>query len=460
MPKIFNNKIFFYCMLMELFFLLLAFAEFPLRKVFNDYSISPRNEIILLYLFFVFAGLLLSYFLIYKTALKNKTILKDNFKIIIFFFILFQITLLIIPPIGSSDIYNYIFSAKILTHYHQNPFLIAPINFPNDQLINLIQKKSINESLVYGPLWLIISIIPTILSNGIIFLGILFFKLLAILFNVGICFFIFKIIEIIKPNYKYLGTMLYMFNPLILFEAANNGHNDITMMFFVILSIFVWLKKKYYLSLILLICSVLIKFITILLLPIFVLITLNKFNKLNLKIKFFINSIIIFCAIMALSYFLIGGTPDMFLGINRQFKTISLAYTSFLPLILIAITKGANIILIKKISYFVFALLYAVILGLIFFNKKSGITNLLKYYFAAFLLYFLTANFSFMQWYFLWMLPFVIILGKHKTMMLITIFALMSYSFFIYLFGYLFLILGAAYYFIYKNVISKFKTNF
>ncbi len=449
MPKIFNNKIFFYGLLMELFFLLLVFIEFPLRKIFSDYSISPRHAVILLYLFFIFVGLLLFYFLIYKATLKDKKALKENFKIVIFFFILFQITLLILPPIGSSDTYNYIFSAKILTHYQQNPFLTAPINFPNDQLINLIQKKSINESLVYGPLWLIISAFPTILANGTVFFGVLFFKLLAILFNIGTCFFVFKIIKQIKPDYKYLGTMLYAFNPLILFEVANNGHNDIAMMFFVILSIFVWLKKKYYLSLILLICAVLIKLVSILLLPIFILITLNEIVGLNKKIKFFINSAIIFCAIAALIY---GAIPDMFSGINRQFETISLAYASFLPLILIAITKGANIILIKKISYAVFIILYAAVLALIFFHKKSGVSNLVKYYFAAFLLYFLTANFSFMQWYFLWMLPFVIILERYKISMLITTFALISYSFFVYLFSYLFLILGAAYYFIYKKL--------
>ncbi|MCK5459627.1 hypothetical protein KAI52_00755 [Candidatus Parcubacteria bacterium] len=452
MPRIFNNKIFFYCLLMELFFLLLAFVGSPLRKIFNDYSISPRNAIILLYLFFIFAGLLLFYFLIYKTALKDKKSLKENFKIVILFFILFQITLLIIPPLGSSDIYNYIFRTKVLTHYHQNPFFIAPINFQDDPLFNLTQPRAVGVPLLYGPLWLIIAAIPTILANGIVFLGVLFFKLLAILFNIGICFFVFKIIKQIKPDYKYLGTMLYAFNPLILFEVANNGHNDIAMIFFVVLSIFVWLKKKYYLSLIFLICSVLIKFITILLLPIFILITLNSISRLSAKIKFFINSAAIFCAIMALSYFLIGATPDMFSGINSQLETISLAYASFLPLILIAITKGANIILIKKISYAVFIILYAVILGFIFFNKKSGISNLVKYYFAAFLLYFLTANFSFMQWYFLWMLPLVIILGRYKITMLITAFALISYSFFVYLFSYLFLILGAAYYFIYKKL--------
>ena len=455
MPKIFNNKIFFYGLLMELFFLLLAFVEFPLRKIFNDYSISPRHAVILSYLFFVFAGLLLSYFLIYKTAQKNKKLLKKNFKIIIFFFILFQITLLIIPPLGSSDIYNYIFRAKVLTHYHQNPFLIAPINFLDDPLVNFVQPKAVNMPLIYGPLWLIISAIPTILANGTIFLGILFFKLLAILFNIGTCFFIFKIIKRIKPNYKYLGTMLYAFNPLILFEVANNGHNDIAMIFFVILSAYFWLKDKYYLSLILLIFSILIKFVTILLLPIFILITLNNINKLSAKIKFFINSAIIFLATMALGYFLIGATPEMFSGINRQFETISLAYTSFLPLILIAITKGANIILIKKISYSIFVILYAIILGLIFFNKKSGFSNLIKYYFVVFLLYFLTANFSFMQWYFLWILPFVIILGRYKMMMLIISFALMSYSFFIYPFGYLFLILGITYRSIYKKMCAK-----
>ncbi|MBT4277351.1 hypothetical protein HOD96_01215 [Candidatus Falkowbacteria bacterium] len=479
LKNLLKNKVFVYASIMELLFVLLIFAEYPLRKIFGDYFTPPLTGYIFIYFIFIFSGLIFFYFLIYKLGKNNKDIIKNNFKIIIFFFILFQLTLLIIPPLGSSDLYNYIYRTKVLTHYHENPFLVPPDTFPQDPLINLTWSEAHNTPLIYGPLWLGISILPTVLAFNDITAGVMLFKLLAILFSIISGFLIFKILARIKPDYKYLGFTLYVFNPLLLFEIANNGHNDIAMMFFVLLSVYFFLKEKYCLSIAILTLSVIIKFITILLLPILVLIIINKKGKIKEKIKFISLSILIFFTVIFLGYFLSGNNLKIFLGVLKQTQMSIFTHFSLFPLLLQTFFQNLDIIIIKKISNLAFIISYVIIITRILYLKNKDFYNLIKYFFLVFFLYFILASTWLMPWYFIWIIPLAVILNYNandandtqitrtitkfryeKIIFYITTLGLMSYTFLIYPIFYLLSIVGLIYYFILKKFLkSKHETK-
>jgi len=86
---------------------------------------------------------------------------------------------------------------------------------------------------------------------------------------------------IYKISKSKLALYLYAFSPLIIFEIAINGHNDVLFIFFLLLSVYFFFKEnnhgkfKSYLFLCL---SVFTKFISLLLVPIFII-----FNLLSLK---------------------------------------------------------------------------------------------------------------------------------------------------------------------------------
>ena len=67
-------------------------------------------------------------------------------------------------PFLSHDFFNYIFDARIVTLYHQNPYFFKALDFPNDTWIRFMQWT--HRTYPYGPVWLVLTIIPSFLGFG------------------------------------------------------------------------------------------------------------------------------------------------------------------------------------------------------------------------------------------------------------------------------------------------------
>jgi hypothetical protein len=182
----------------------------------------------------------------------------------------FSLTLMFVYPVGAVDIFDYIINGRILAHYRLSPFAHVAAEFPHDPLTPYAAWQSIPSA--YGPFWAFLAAGVNLLAGSADLLANVWaFKGLAILFYVLDIGLIYGILSEIKPAYALAGAFLFAWNPLLLFETAANGHNDSVMMFFVLLAIYFLLKHRPSLSIVALTCSVMIKFITIILLPFFLL---------------------------------------------------------------------------------------------------------------------------------------------------------------------------------------------
>ncbi|NCF75214.1 MAG: hypothetical protein GWO87_01870 [Xanthomonadaceae bacterium] len=459
--KIIQNKILLYGLISETLYLSLFLIDGFFRKTFNDYSIHPKNPIILFFLFAVFGILFFLFIKIYKFIDRNGCDQK-SFKIILLFFIIFLLTLIIIPPIGSSDIYCYMATNKALTDYHLNPFTTPASQSPAENtFVNLCSQDWANSTTVYGPVWHIILLPLGIIKTQNFFLNIISFKLLMVLFSALSLFLIYKILNIINPKLKYLGVILYAWNPFILFETANNAHNDIVMIFFILLFIYCLLKKKYVLATIFITFSILIKYISILLLPLFIIflfkipptpfskkgISKNKQkNALKEKTKIVLSNGFAFLFTLFIFYIpFLNNFSDfkkiIFHIINRS-NLISFWYLSpfgyLIGLIYYLISFLNNSLInkydimlaIKNYSVFFFLITYIFIL-FFYIKEKNSVKNLIKYSAYIFIAYLLIANVWLMEWYLLWPLLLLIITDEknYSLYFLITALALLSYPF-------------------------------
>ncbi|MBI3366235.1 hypothetical protein HY041_01230, partial [Candidatus Roizmanbacteria bacterium] len=88
--------------------------------------------------------------------------------------------LLFAYPFLSHDLFNYLFDAKIVTFYHQNPYFLKPLDFPNDQWLRFMHWT--HRTYPYGPVFLGLSLIPSFLSLGKFILSFLFFKTTIVVF--------------------------------------------------------------------------------------------------------------------------------------------------------------------------------------------------------------------------------------------------------------------------------------
>lgn len=183
----------------------------------------------------------------------------------------------------SYDFFNYIFDAKILSVYHQNPYQHKALDFPGDPMLTFMRWT--HRTYPYGPSWLVLTV-PLTIGIKYFLVTYFLFKLLMVGAFLGTCYFIEKILLLTKNKYSVFNLTLFALNPLIVIESIVSAHNDIVMIVFAMISLYLLLKEKFIFSFLLLIFSIGIKFGTAVLLPIWLLYFIYRkkslFNKHSL----------------------------------------------------------------------------------------------------------------------------------------------------------------------------------
>jgi len=234
---------------------------------------------------FLFVGIALSLFFFYLMILRRVHEKKIDKQTIWFLTITTTLILTFSYNAFSYDLFNYMFDAKIITYYNQNPYVHKALDFPGDPMLSFMHWT--HRLYPYGPTWLGLTV-P--LSIGIkFFLPTFFlFKILMSLSFLGTVFFIGKILQKLSSKDELFGVAFFALNPLVIVESLVSAHNDIVMMFFAIWALYLLMSKKYVRSIILFILSIGVKFATAFLVPVFLLIYFfKKRNKrLNWEILF------------------------------------------------------------------------------------------------------------------------------------------------------------------------------
>jgi hypothetical protein len=71
----------------------------------------------------------------------------------------------------------------------------------------------------------------------------------------------------VRPELRLLGTLAYLWNPMILVELAGDGHNDALMVFFVLLALFLTIRGRVSSGLVAMSLGVLTKYVPLWLVP-------------------------------------------------------------------------------------------------------------------------------------------------------------------------------------------------
>ncbi len=171
---------------------------------------------------------------IYKVVKNNK---NDVIKTFLFIAIVSLLSGIVLPN-NSSDVYYYIASGRLDARYNINVF---EENFKDKQLEHMDDKviaksPGCDQKFIYGPVWAAVCKFVGSLPTTLVITNVYAFKFLNILVHLLNCYLIYKI----SKNKKYV--LLYGLNPLVLFEGLMNCHNDIYLVLFMLLA--VYLKKK------------------------------------------------------------------------------------------------------------------------------------------------------------------------------------------------------------------------
>lgn len=193
----------------------------------------------------------------------------------------------------SYDLFNYIFDAKIITHYHQNPYLHKALDFSGDPMLSFMHWT--HRIYPYGPIWLIVTVPLTFIANNIFIITFFLFKLLMAAFFLLTVWSIEKIGKVLKFSNILLPVVAFAFNPFILNESLVSSHNDIVMMGLAMYGTYLLLKQERVKGSILYFLSAGIKFATaIVLIGFFILMGLKKTKYfIGLSIVLMIGAVIV-----------------------------------------------------------------------------------------------------------------------------------------------------------------------
>lgn len=241
-----------------------SFVDINLSYFQNLYTGLYLNQRYLLTVIYLLLILIL--YVCFYSFIKNADHLNSKLKKIIII-VIFS-TIFSYPAALTFDIFNYMTTAKVTYFYQENPYIVYPIEFLNDPYLAF--TRAANKTALYGPFWILLTGIPYFLGFGNFILSLFSFKTFIALFYVGTVYLIRRIDK--------TAALLFALNPLVIIESLVSGHNDIVMIFFAIAAFYLVRRQKT-ISMLSLFVSILIKFATVFLIPVYLLRFFNKIDK-------------------------------------------------------------------------------------------------------------------------------------------------------------------------------------
>ena len=199
----------------------------------------------------------------------------DNSNLLIQISIIFRLIFLFSIPNLSQDFYRFIWDGRMLLNGF-NPYESLPETFINQGLSPVFGAAELYEGMGelnrshfsnYPPLNQLSFLIGAFLGGDSILWTVVALKIQIVLADIGIIIYGRKLLKKLglHPNQIFW----YALNPLIIIELTGNLHFEPVMLFFVVLSLYKLLQKKWILAAILLACSVSVKLIPLLIVPLF-----------------------------------------------------------------------------------------------------------------------------------------------------------------------------------------------
>jgi len=253
---------------------LIRFIEVIPAWIYTPSGISIYYGLVII-LFF------LSYWNAFQVFKKN----DFSLRLLILSTLIFCFTIFFYLPGKHVDIFLYIFQGKIVYYYQANPYFVKPAVFEGDHLLRFVGWQNFTSA--YGPVWHIFAAVLYRIGRDKILLEIIVFRVFIIFCHIINVYLIYKILKIIKPEFKTTGTFLYAWNPLALIYSSGGNNNDFLMITFLLVGIYLYLKKEIVLPAVCFALSAFTKFSYILFFPFYIKILKTK-REIFLSIVVFI----------------------------------------------------------------------------------------------------------------------------------------------------------------------------
>lgn len=423
-------------------FSLIAVYYIPLMSFMaGDKYLPPMNRYVRFYIIGIFSIVFFFYYLyLYNYNQLGLSLFRLNSISLYFWSSTLIIFLLLCASYAllSHDLFEYSLRGRMFTIYGLNPYLHIPLEVKEDVFFPLIFWRDATEC--YGPAWIIIGALHTIFFKDSLFLTTFIHKITLLIFLLLSCYFFYKLCVVLKLKNPSLITIAFITNPLVIIMTIVDGHNEIVMIFFILASLYFLLNARYILSLILLAVSIQIKFVYVLIIPLYYLyILLNaEVKSLRYRIYKLIAGSILSAGIILILWIPFWGKESIISlynyyavyykskGIHFWADSIPYAVHFVLNKIGLHISKYT----IANISCLIFFAIYSYLLYFFTIRVKTDKQAIFTTASFIMLALFFTNISSFQSWYLLWVIPFIFlsrIKSKFLLIFLLSYFLIMTF---------------------------------
>jgi hypothetical protein len=218
----------------------------------------------------LFLALVLSLYLLYAAGYAVASRGRAPLWLILACSAVFCLELTFAYPATAVDVFGYIAHGRVLSLHQVNPFIQPPNQFPGDPILPFLAYP--DEPSQYGPVWVLLGGGLSLLAQGNLLTEVLLYKAVAALAHLAggaVVFQIARSLDAPQPR-AAACALVYLWNPMLLWEMVGNAHNDGLMMLCGLLAAWLFVRGKYVLVLPALVLGALVKVPLILAAPVFV----------------------------------------------------------------------------------------------------------------------------------------------------------------------------------------------
>ena len=183
--------------------------------------------------------------------------------------VVLNLSLLAGRPHLSIDVLSYIAHGFIDNAPGGNPYVDRAgeaADTPLHPQLASLGWRPVHGVTPYGPLWTNIeSLVMSGTGDAVTAMHLL--KLVVVTASLGSGWVIWKILGHVRPSYQLLGTVAYLWNPVVIVEFAGEGHNDALMIFLVLVAVWLTVRARVVSGALTLFAGVLVKYLPLILAP-------------------------------------------------------------------------------------------------------------------------------------------------------------------------------------------------
>ncbi len=355
---------------------------------------------------FLYGVLLLLLFALFALAYQRirLMVLPPKLWLILGGSLLLALPLLQTYPFNATDVYRYIIHGRINAIYRQSSYAAPPTTFPDDPFLPLAGEWA-TETSPYGPIWEMVSTAVSFSNNSQNLLTyLILFKLIGLIAFLGCAALIWLLLANAPPSKQIGYTLLWAWNPALLLTFVADAHNDVVMIFWFLLGVWLMRQQKTTVGFLILLLAPLTKPIALLPLPLFFIAGWQSLPTLKQKLRFLILTTSGGLLLLAVSFFPFGSPLQLITRLLREASnTPGFSFATLILLQFMRFNQPPPIKQLALITSFLFVL-FAIWLAWRTWNGRSPLhnsSNIFAGYIAQAL--------SFRIWYATWPFPWLLI---------------------------------------------------